>query len=84
MDCFSLRDFVIPDSVMTIGDCAFQSCIRLQSITVPDSVTQIGDDAFGYYTSLVLTVTRDSYAEQYAKENGLEYTYSDTDEQAIN
>ena len=36
----------IPDSVMSIGDFAFESCVGLASVTVPDSVTSIGDGAF--------------------------------------
>ena len=39
---------VIPDSVTSIGDCAFYFCSSLTSITIPDSVTSIGDYAFYY------------------------------------
>ena len=34
MDCTSLQSIVIPDSVTTIGESAFQDCISLQSITI--------------------------------------------------
>ena len=40
-------------------------------------MTSIGDWAFSGCDSLTLTVARDSYAEQYCKENGLAYTYTD-------
>lgn len=39
-------DVVIPDTVTSIGDNAFEDCTGLTSITIPDSVTSIGDSAF--------------------------------------
>ena len=47
-----LRSIVLPDSVTTIGNCAFFDCPSLTSITIPDSVTSIGDSAFGSCGSL--------------------------------
>ena len=41
-----LIEYTIPDSVTTIGDCAFIGCSSLTSITIPESVTTIGDNAF--------------------------------------
>ena len=41
-----VEDLVIPDSVTTIGTCAFYNCTSLTSITIPDSVTTIGSSAF--------------------------------------
>ena len=39
-------EYVIPNSVTSIGRYAFSGCKSLTSITIPDSVTSIGDYAF--------------------------------------
>ena len=39
-------EYVIPNSVTSIGRYAFSGCRSLTSITIPDSVTSIGDYAF--------------------------------------
>jgi hypothetical protein len=53
-------EFVIPDSVTTIGDGAFFDCSSLTSVVIPDSVTTIGDTAFAVCDSLTSVVIPDS------------------------
>ena len=64
-------------TVTGIGDRAFSFCFNMAEVTLPDSVTSIGNYAFYGCGSLTLTVSRDSEAEQYCKENDLAYTYAD-------
>jgi hypothetical protein len=44
--------YVIPGSVTTIGEAAFNSCCYLISVTIPNSVTSIGNYAFVFCTNL--------------------------------
>lgn len=44
--------FVIPSSVISIGDYAFYYCTNLNSIEIPNSVISIGDFAFSYCKKL--------------------------------
>ena len=41
-----VKDLVIPNSVTSIGDYAFDGCSGLTSVTIPNSVTSIGGAAF--------------------------------------
>lgn len=52
----------IPDSVTTIGGCAFERCSVLASITIPDSVTTIDGHAFYFCISLTSITISDSVA----------------------
>ena len=38
--------YIIPNSVTSIGECAFYGCDALTSVTIPNSVTSIGNSAF--------------------------------------
>lgn len=83
--CRELISVTIPDSLVSIGEYAFHNCQMMNDITLPDSVTGIGDEAFTVFNDcdhipnpdLVITVSRDSYAERYCGCNGIEYTYPD-------
>ena len=69
--CTSLTSINIPDGVTSIGNDAFSGCYSLTSITIPDSVTSIGSWAFDGCDNLTITCPAGSFAETYAKENGI-------------
>jgi hypothetical protein len=75
--CIKLNEIRLPDGLKKIGDLAFLECYSLYLAYVPGSVTHIGEDAFDKCLNLTLVVEKDSFGEQYAKENKLNYIYND-------
>ena len=47
-----IKDLIIPNSVDSIHDYAFDNCKSITSTTIPNSVTSIGYNAFAYCDSL--------------------------------
>ena len=45
-ECASVREFILPATVKTIGRRAFYGCEALSKMSIPAGVTAIGDDAF--------------------------------------
>ena len=44
-------------------------------VHIPDSVTNIGKDVFAECDALVIFTSRDSYAANWAKDNGIDCEY---------
>lgn len=73
-NCTKLISVSIQGSGLSlIGAHAFNSAYSLKSLYLPESVASIGDNAFyNCSKSLILAGPSGSYAEKYAKENGLD------------
>ena len=89
----SLTEVEVSPGVTSIGAKAFYECDILSKITIPSSVTSLGEDFLwtGYYwvgsESHVVRATiyapKDSYAIEYAKENGIRYVMLDENNNEI-
>lgn len=84
--CTSLEEVVISNGVTEIHDSVFCSCPSLKNVTIPSSVEMIMPLAFGYYyeaaegdgeyvknPGFTINGYKDSAAEEYAKENGVNF-----------
>ena len=47
-----MTELTLPNSVTSIGNCAFGGCSGLTELTLPNSITSIGDYAFAYCSDL--------------------------------
>ncbi|MGN0115445.1 MAG: leucine-rich repeat protein [Acutalibacteraceae bacterium] len=82
-ECISLTAAILQDGVESIGLYAFRGS-GLYDIVIPDSVTMIDKDAFYVCTdNLVIHCNKSSYAEAFAKENGISFDYNTDDPTAI-
>lgn len=74
-ECINLVSIELPETVADIGSSAFSGCARLKEVHIPDGVTSIGKDAFAECDALVVFVSRDSYAANWAMDNGVDREY---------
>lgn len=64
---------VIPGSVRSIGDLAFECCDRLEYVVMLEGVKAIGYSAFAGCDELTIHAPTGSYAEGYARANGISF-----------
>lgn len=69
--CKALEKVSIPQGTLHIDTRAFYDCSELEEIYIPDSVGYIGEEAFKNCKKLTIICESGSYAEEYAKENGI-------------
>ena len=74
------QSIILPNTIKKIENYAFDGC-GFSDFKVPDSVTAIGDVAFSngdtVIEGLVILCPQGSYAESYAKANGIAYKLSE-------
>ena len=74
LKCTGLTSIKIPDSLNSIDDSAFSFCSGLKSIIIPKNINSIGNYAFYGCNDLTIYGEKDSYAEQYAKDNNINFS----------
>ena len=71
--CSSLASVTLSSFIENIGDYSFANCTSLSEIVIPSSVKSISATAFDGCGDFTIYCYRDSYAMQYAKDNGISY-----------
>lgn len=73
--CTKLTGLILSKSVKTIGANAFLNCLNLISIKIPANVTYIASSAFEGCVKLTIYCEENSYAEEFAKNNNIQFSY---------
>ena len=74
--CSALTELIIPATVTTLEEELLYECNNLKLVVCPGSVTEIGGGALGWGERIVV-IDRDSAAEQYCINHGIEFVWSD-------
>ena len=69
--CEALEELVLPDSVQKVFMSAFTGCKNLKRIYIPATTTKINKQGFSGCQQLTIYTEPGSYAEKFAKENGI-------------
>ncbi len=75
-DCVLLNNVILPDQLKRIDKYAFANC-SLTEIIIPKSVEYIDTTSFIGNDDIVFNCYTDSYAHQYAVDNGIDYVLID-------
>lgn len=72
--CKNLTIVVVNNGCTHLGYRAFGNCTALESIVLPETVREIGREAFINCKKLTILGKEGSYAEEYAKNNGIPFS----------
>ena len=72
-NCIKLNNVELHGGLRTIKEEAFALCNKITDITIPVSVKTIEDNVFSYPAKMTITGVNGSYAQQYAKDNDIEF-----------
>lgn len=74
LNCTSLQEVTVNGNIQQIGSAVFMNCENLKSINIPKSVESIGNDVFEFCDNVTIKCYENSYAHEYAKTNGINYS----------
>lgn len=71
-NCKNLTQVILAEGVQHIEKNAFRGCEDLESVYMPDSISNIEDNAFAGCEHVEFNCTMGSFAQKYAKKNGID------------
>lgn len=71
--CSKLEKIILPDGLLVIEYKAFANCKNLKEIYIPKSTKKISAKAFLDSNNVTINCEKGSFAEQYAKNQGINY-----------
>ncbi len=78
-NCINLEEVELSNNIKMLKGEIFSNCIKLKNIELPKNIISIDSNAFGEIVEgriePTLIVYKNSYAEQYAKNNNFDYKY---------